>query len=142
MAVAIERGTSPDGEWITTDKRSALATKEECSRLALPAGRRVVRILRVRCVQGRNDLLEATVLPSEAAHHVAMSGHAEERLSIVPASKWVADHLDIPLSAPVLKLDRIVRTASGVPLEWRITFSPSSSISGGQTPRRLRAQNR
>ena len=142
MAVAIERQTHPDGQWIITDKRSGLATKEECNHLALSAGRRVVRILRVRSVQGRNDLVEATVLPFGTAPHLARSGVAEERLSIVPASRWVADQLDIPLSSPVLKLDRIVRTASGMPLEWRLTFSPSSSIGGGQTLRRPRAQNR
>lgn len=142
MAFAIERGAEPEGRWTTADKRPVLATKLESARLCVPQGRPLLRVLRLRQTQGRNDLVETTVMSAGTAGLLASSGLAEERLSIVPAPEWVAKLLDIPRSTPVLKLDRIVRTPSGTPLEWRLTYSPTSTSGGGSGLRRkLRAQN-
>ena len=41
-------------------------------------------------------------------------------MSIVQATKDVASHLQITTSADVMKLDRIVETADGEPVEWRV----------------------
>src|SRR5262245_8405330 len=49
-------------------------------------------------------------------------GRATERVSIVKATKDVAAHLRIAAGCDVMKLDRIVETASGDPIEWRATF--------------------
>jgi GntR family transcriptional regulator len=49
-------------------------------------------------------------------------GRATERLSIVRATKDVASHLQIAPGADVLRLNRIVATVDGDPVEWRVTF--------------------
>ena len=49
-------------------------------------------------------------------------GRAMERVSIVPATKDVAAHLGIAAGADVMKLDRIVETADGEPVEWRVAY--------------------
>jgi len=60
---------------------------------------------------------------SELAHrHGLLLGRASERVSIVPATKDVAMHLGIPVAGNVLKVDRVVETADGEPVEWRVTF--------------------
>lgn len=143
MAFSIERSARPDGHWTTADKRSTTANAEESSRLCVPPGHLVVRVVRVHQSRGRIDLVEATVVPAGTAPRLASSGLAEERLSIVPAPAWVADQLDLAPAALVLKLDRIVRTPSGTPIEWRLTFSPSLTSPGTSGHhRKLRAQNR
>ena len=57
-----------------------------------------------------------------AQRHGLLLGRASERASIVPATKDVAMHLGIPIAANVLKLDRVVETTDGEPVEWRVTF--------------------
>ena len=49
-------------------------------------------------------------------------GRATERISIVPATRDVAKHRGIAAGADVMKLDRIVETAEGEPIEWRVAF--------------------
>jgi DNA-binding GntR family transcriptional regulator len=58
-----------------------------------------------------------------AQRHGLSLGHASERVSLVTAPKDVASHLKIALGTDVLKLNRIVETAEGEPIEWRVTFS-------------------
>jgi DNA-binding GntR family transcriptional regulator len=57
-----------------------------------------------------------------AQRHGTSLGRGTERLSIVPATKDVASHLQIAPGADVLKLNRIVATTDGEPVEWRVTF--------------------
>ena len=40
----------------------------------------------------------------------------------MPATREVAKHLGIGAGAQVMKLDRIVETADGEPIEWRVAF--------------------
>jgi len=54
--------------------------------------------------------------------HGLSLGRAIERVSIVQATKDVASHLQITTSADVMKLDRIVETADGEPVEWRVAY--------------------
>jgi DNA-binding GntR family transcriptional regulator len=42
--------------------------------------------------------------------------------SIVSATKDVASHLGITTGANVLKLDRVVETIDGEPVEWRVAY--------------------
>lgn len=142
MAIAIEREADPDGRWITAGKRFTLATKEESLRLGVSMGHPLLHVTRVRQTYGRNDLVEVTVLRAAQALDRVCSGIAEERLSMVLAPEPVAALLGVPASSPVLKLDRIVRTSSGTPVELRLIFSLSSASTGGSGLRRkLRAQN-
>jgi DNA-binding GntR family transcriptional regulator len=57
-----------------------------------------------------------------AQRHGLALGRATERVSIVRATKDVATHLQIAPGVDVLRLNRIVETAEGEPVEWRVTF--------------------
>ena len=60
---------------------------------------------------------------TELAQRYGLSlGRASEHISIVPASKDVAAHLGVTARENVMKLERIVETADGKPIEWRVTF--------------------
>jgi DNA-binding GntR family transcriptional regulator len=57
-----------------------------------------------------------------AQRHDLVLGRATEGLSIVRATKDVASHLQIAPNVDVLRLNRIVVTADGDPVEWRVSF--------------------
>jgi GntR family transcriptional regulator len=118
------------------------ATIEEWAKLNLNApNSRVLRVTRIQ--QGDNNrpvAFEETVLAMErfpgqgvdggdvpdivelAQRYGLSLGRATERVSIVRATKDVASHLQVGAGADVLKLNRIVETAQGEPVEWRVTF--------------------
>ena len=115
------------------------ANEIERPKLALNAPEaRVLRMTRVRYdAPGCPIALEEVVLPvdrfpgliadvsdiTELAQCYGLSlGRASEHVSIVPATKDVALHLEIAAGANVLKLDRVVETDDGVPIEWRVAF--------------------
>ena len=50
-----------------------------------------------------------------AQRHGISLGRAMERISIVPSTREIAQHLGIAAGADVMKLDRIVETIDGVP---------------------------
>ena len=54
--------------------------------------------------------------------HGLSVGRASERVSIMAATKDVASHLGIATGTNVLKLDRVVVTIDGEPVEWRVAF--------------------
>jgi DNA-binding GntR family transcriptional regulator len=117
-------------------------TIEEWAKLDLDApNSRVLRLTRVRYDDNNHPLaVEEVVLALErfrglavdggdvpdivelAQRHGLSLGHASERLVIVHASRDVASHLRIAPGADVLKLNRIVETGDGEPVEWRVTF--------------------
>jgi GntR family transcriptional regulator len=117
---------------------SGPATVEEWAKLDLNApNSRVLRLTRIRNNAPGPTALEELVLPldrlpgltadasdiTELAQRYGLSlGHATERVSIVPATREVAKHLGIGAGAQVMKLDRIVETADGEPIEWRVAF--------------------
>jgi DNA-binding GntR family transcriptional regulator len=57
-----------------------------------------------------------------AQQHGLALGRATERMSIVRATKDAASHLQIAVGTDVLKVNRIVETVDGDPVEWRVTF--------------------
>jgi DNA-binding GntR family transcriptional regulator len=57
-----------------------------------------------------------------AQRHGLSLGRASERISIVQATKDIAEHLGIATGTDVMKLDRIAETADGVPVEWRVAY--------------------
>jgi DNA-binding GntR family transcriptional regulator len=119
------------------------ATVEEWAKLDLDApNSRVLRLTRLRLDDTHDPLgIEEVVLALErlpglaatdgdvpelvelAQRHNLSLRRATERLSIVRAAKQVAAHLQIAVGADVLKLTRIVETADGEPVEWRVTFT-------------------
>jgi DNA-binding GntR family transcriptional regulator len=118
------------------------ATLEEWAKLDLNApNSRVLRLTRVQLDDNRHPIgVEEVVLALErfpglaangadvpditelAQRHGLALGRATERVSIVRATKDVATHLQIAPGTDVLKLNRIVVTADGDPVEWRVTF--------------------
>jgi DNA-binding GntR family transcriptional regulator len=118
------------------------ATVEEWAKLDLNApNSRVLRLTRVQLDDNDHPLgVEEVILALErfpdlpanggdvpdivelARRHGLSLGRATERLSIVRATKDVASHLQIAPGADVLRLNRIVTTADGDPIEWRVTF--------------------
>jgi DNA-binding GntR family transcriptional regulator len=117
-------------------------TIEEWAKLDLDApNSRVLRLTRVQLDDNSHPLcVEEVVVALErfpglavnggdvpditelAQRHGLALGRATERLSIVRAAKGVASHLHIAPGADVLRLNRIVETADGDPVEWRVTF--------------------
>ena len=125
---------------ITQSTGSAIL--EEWAKLDLSApNSRVLRLTRVQLDDNSRPLgVEEVVLALErfpglaanggdvpgiielAQRHGLSLGRATERVSLVPATKDVASHLKIEAGANVMKLVRIVETADGEPVEWRVTF--------------------
>ena len=123
-------------------QRTGPATVEEWAKLDLNAPNAgVLRLTRVQLDDNSHPLgVEEVVVALErfpglaanggdvpdiielAQRHGLSLGRATERLAIVRATKDVASHLQIALGADVLKLNRIVETADGDPVEWRVTF--------------------
>lgn len=99
----------------------------------------VIRIKRLRyAADDRLLSYEEVVLPSarlphngnlnldiiELAQQRGLTlGRATEFVLIVPADTVVAPHLGVAIGTRVLKLDRSVETADGVPIEWRVAYS-------------------
>lgn len=54
--------------------------------------------------------------------HGLLLGLASERVGLVNAGKTVAGHLGIAEGRRVMKIGRMVATAEGVPLEWRMAI--------------------
>jgi DNA-binding GntR family transcriptional regulator len=65
-----------------------------------------------------------------AQRHGLTLGRATESVGIVAASEKVALHLRIAAGTDVLKLDRVIETADGVPLEWRVAFILTATLRG------------
>jgi DNA-binding GntR family transcriptional regulator len=65
-----------------------------------------------------------------AQRHGLTLGRATESVGIVAASGKVALHLRIAAGTDVLKLDRVIETADGIPLEWRVAFALKTMLRG------------
>jgi GntR family transcriptional regulator len=116
------------------------ANSTERKRLDLGPGDHVVRVLRVRRDSDRPHSCEMIVLPlgrfpglppdreivsdiiDLARLHGVTLGTATERLRTVRASRSVAGLLGLRRGARVRRIDRITRSADGLPLEWRIAY--------------------
>jgi GntR family transcriptional regulator len=114
----------------------ATANAAERKHLQLGSDDVVWRIRRVRIHEDEAFMYEEVSLPAElfpglgadasnriavlAQQHGLLLGPAEERISIGAASESAASALDIEQGAPVLMLDRVVRTIGGQPVEWRV----------------------
>jgi DNA-binding GntR family transcriptional regulator len=128
---------------LSLSQTAETATLVEWAKLALSSPHaRVLRVTRILFDATDHPLaFEEVVLPLErfpglspngggdvpdivelAQRHGISLGRAMERVSIVRATKDVAGHLGIAAGADVMKLDRIVETADGAPIEWRVAY--------------------
>jgi DNA-binding GntR family transcriptional regulator len=118
------------------------ATLEEWAKLDLSTpNARVLRLTRLRYDHDEHPFaVEEVVLALErcgglaatggdvpdiielAQRHGLSLGPASERVIVVHAPRDVASHLHIAKGSDVLKLTRIVETADGEPVEWRVMF--------------------
>ncbi len=121
--------------------RRERAGREEAGRLALPSGSRVVRILRVRELQGRPSIVERISAPEalfpglgrppsdlpntlyelyERRYGVTIV-RAVERLRAVAADAEEARLLGLKPGAPLLEIDRVALGLDNRPVEWRVS---------------------
>ena len=127
---------------LSTARTAGIANIVEWAKLALSSPK--ARVLRVtRIVFDDNDrpiALEEAVLPLDrfpgliadggdipdiielGKRHGVSVGRASERISIVSATKDVASYFGITPGANVLKLDRVVETIDGEPIEWLVAY--------------------
>lgn len=63
-----------------------------------------------------------SVPDSPAAECGALLGTGAETVEIAEVAAMIAEHLGIAAGAPVLKVDRIIRSRDDIPLEWRVAY--------------------
>jgi DNA-binding GntR family transcriptional regulator len=127
---------------LSIEQTAHTANIVEWARLALSSpGAPVLRVTRILCDTADRPLaLEMALLPLDslpgltphrgdipdivelAERHGLALGRAAERVGIVQATGEVALHLGVIVDADLMKLDRIVETADGEPIEWRVAF--------------------
>ena len=131
------------GHALSISQTVGTATIVEWAKLALSTPQaRALRVTRILFDDNDHPIaLEEAVLPLErfpglspngggdipditelAKRHGISLGRASERVSIVQATRDVASHLGIAFGTDVVKLDRIVETADGEPVEWRVAY--------------------
>lgn len=143
LAIRFSNIRGADGERVlaeikTGDITKGTANDMERERLQLQTVDTVYRIHRVHSHEGRPFMVEQASMPALlfrrlgemkgdlqnitiiAVHHGMILGIAEERILIGQASAIAAPMLGIATGAPILTLDRVMRTLDGCLVEWRI----------------------
>jgi GntR family transcriptional regulator len=130
------------------------ATTVERDRLQLAARALVVRTTRLRFQDDRPLMYEMVCLavgrvPGVESEHVGNYdllelagshgldlGPTNERATVTEAEAEEARLLGIPRRMPVLRLDRIICSAEGLPVEWRVGIChlPASALSEQRKP--------
>ena len=130
------------------------ATTAERDRLQLGACERVVRTARLRSLKGRALMYEMACLAigripglenedvgnydilELADSHGLVLGSTHERATVTQAAAEEARQLGIPRHMPVLKLDRVIFSADGLAVEWRVGVChlPASAPSEHRRP--------
>jgi GntR family transcriptional regulator len=126
---------------------AADADADEAARLALYPGEPVIRIRRVRALQGRPCIVETVSLPAALfdgverepvpnnlydlfarVYGVTIAG-GTERIKAVPADHETAGLLDVAVGAPLLLIDRVATGLDGRPVERRLSLCLTDTIS-------------
>ena len=116
------------------------AKRREAERLALAKEAQVIRLTRLRELDGRPAVYERLVVPAALfpdlasrktlpntlyslfAHGYGITvQRADERLRAVAAGPEAAKHLGVSAGAPLLEIDRIARALDGQAIEWRLS---------------------
>jgi GntR family transcriptional regulator len=122
--------------------RDAKADRHEAARLKVKPGSAVVRLKRLRLLDGRAAIFERIVLPAaifprfvarmpvdvpnelyryyEDVYGVTVA-RASERLKAVTATAEEAKGLKLGKTAPLLEIDRIAYALGGRAVEWRLS---------------------
>lgn len=135
----------PDGERRLPESRlisvrKGLAGRMEAGRLAIGQGAPVIRIRRVRELDGRAAIAETIAVPQKLFPDLAdirempntlydlyeqrygiTIARAMERLAAVAADERDAKLLEIAPGAPLLEIDRTALALDGAPVEWRVS---------------------
>jgi GntR family transcriptional regulator len=128
----------PDSRILGVEVRDADA--EAARILALRKGAKVVALERVRSLDEKICIVERIVLPKalfpgiekrelpnnlyelyRSEFGVTIT-RAAERLKAVAAGRREAKHLDVPVGAPLLAIDRTALAIDGAPVEWRVSL--------------------
>lgn len=120
--------------------RNGKANREEAGRLTIGRGAGVVRVRRMRKLNGTPSVFESIAVPIDLFPGLGTGGElpntlyelyergfgvtiarAEERLRAVGAPKEVAAQLKIEAGAPLLEIDRVAFALDGRAVEWRVS---------------------
>ena len=120
--------------------RKGLAGRIEAGCLGIGRGRPVIRIRRVRSLDGCPAIAETIAVPQKLFPDLAdirevpntlydfyeqrygiTIARAVERLAAVPADERDAKLLEIAPGAPLLEIDRTALALDGAPVEWRVS---------------------
>ncbi len=123
-----------------------VARSAETQRLNLAENSEIIRITRVRSLDGRPAIFERIALPAAlfpgldtradlpntlytifARDYGITIGRAEERLSAVAAGADAARYLNVERNAPLLAIDRTARALDNQPVEWRLSLCDTRS---------------
>lgn len=141
-----ERITSTQTKLLSQSVGEATAAERE--QLQTAAAEKILRTRRVRDHRGRPSSYEEAsirigMLPGFqpksrpardylvvpfAQEHATHLGRAVEKITYSAASSEIARVLDVKPSTPLLKLDRVVYSIKGEPVEWQLAFC---NLAGG-----------
>jgi GntR family transcriptional regulator len=122
--------------------RMARAERDEARLLELPSRARLVKLLRIRTLQGSAVILERIALPAGLfpdftvpvgvelpdelymlyqQKYAVTIAKADEKLRAVAADAIDASHLGVAPGTPLLEVDRVALSLDGVPVERRLS---------------------
>jgi GntR family transcriptional regulator len=126
------------GEVKSCEVVPAAANATEARMLQLRNGESVLRLRRVRQQDGHPLMVEESTVPQSrfpglaqetdippsivvlAQHYGVLLARAQERISVEAADSEVASVLNVAKGTPLLKLDSVVFSIDGLPIEWRV----------------------
>jgi GntR family transcriptional regulator len=122
------------------------AGAEEAAGLRIYAGEPVIRIRRVRSLEGRPCIAETITLPAAlfdglerepvpnnlydlyARRYGVTVGGGSERIKAVAADGEAAQVLGVPVGAPLMLIDRVATALDGRPVERRLSLCDTTAI--------------
>jgi len=150
-------------EGLVLEQRRGTARPEDCARLQVPEGAPVLRVLRLRSLDGEPVLLERNTYPEwmfEAVEALrpdtesvvqslyesvgVVFAYGEHEIDAIAAPARDAVHLGVRRGAPLLRIRRTTTTHAGRPIEWAddryragaVTFAVHNSIGANPLTRR------
>jgi GntR family transcriptional regulator len=142
-AIRFSNIRDPDGMRIAGEVQScalamATANAAETQLLQLRNGETVLRLRRLRMHDRQPLMIEASTVPQArfpglaqenditasivvlAHRYGLLLGRAQEKISVTAAEGEVADALKVAKGTPLMRLESIVYTIDGRPIEWRV----------------------
>lgn len=138
------KGEFPESEILAVEADTANAAA--AAALDLRVGGRIVRIERLRSLEGRVSIVERIVLPRDLFPGIEKRDlpnnlyelyrsdfrvtvvRASEKLKAVAAGRREAKHLRLEPGAPLLCIDRTAIAVDGRAVEWRLSLCRSDTL--------------